>query len=51
VIYDDLAAELQIQPLPAQRTEEPSPARAPHDAMSCQVCQAWLAHHRDAGDT
>ena len=47
MIYDDVVRETLIEPLPAQRAEEPE--RLPgHDAMSCSVCKAWLEHVRDA---
>lgn len=49
MIYDDLVAETLIQPLrddPSSPVdEEPPPV---HDAMGCSVCQAWLAHVREA---
>jgi hypothetical protein len=53
VIYDDLVAETLIQPLPdAGPPVDTEPVAdlppAVHDAMTCDVCKAWLAHVRDA---
>lgn len=54
MIYDELVAETLIQPLPDDEPEpaapdaELEPPPAVHDAMDCDVCQAWLAHVRDA---
>lgn len=51
MIYDDLVAETLIQPLPDDGPPAEPVAELPpavHDAMSCDVCKAWLAHVRDA---
>jgi hypothetical protein len=52
VIYDDLVSETLIEPLPAQPAADVQPVEearpAGHDATACEVCQAWLAHVRDA---
>jgi hypothetical protein len=55
VIYDELVSETLIEPRPEQRADEPPPggevAELPapgHDAGACSVCQAWLAHVREA---
>jgi hypothetical protein len=46
VIYDELVSESLVRPLP----DEPAPPPA-HDATACPVCQAWLAHVREAEGT
>ena len=54
MIYDEVVRETLIEPLPAQHADEPAvedldplPAMVGHDAMSCAVCKAWLAHVRE----